>query len=52
MVKVSIIIPVYNGEKYVSEAIDSVLNQTYKDLEIIEKNILYLILKKLLKKTS
>lgn len=35
MVKVSIIIPVYNGEKYVSEAIDSVLNQTYKDFEII-----------------
>jgi len=35
MVKVSIIIPVYNGERYVSEAIDSVLNQTYKDFEII-----------------
>ena len=35
MVKVSIIIPVYNGERYVSEAIDSVLNQSYKDFEII-----------------
>ena len=35
VVKVSIIIPVYNGERYVSEAIDSVLNQTYRDFEII-----------------
>ena len=35
MVKVSIIIPVYNGEKYIREAVDSALNQTYKDFEII-----------------
>ena len=32
---VSVIIPVYNVEKYISEAIESVLNQTYKDIEII-----------------
>jgi glycosyltransferase involved in cell wall biosynthesis len=32
---VSIIIPVYNTEKYVAEAIESALNQTYKSLEII-----------------
>ncbi len=32
---VSIIIPVYNVEKYVEKCIDSVLNQTYKNLEII-----------------
>ncbi len=32
---VSIIIPVYNVEKYLSECIDSVINQTYNNLEII-----------------
>lgn len=33
--KVSIIIPVYNTEKYIDECIQSVINQTYKNLEII-----------------
>ena len=32
---VSIVIPVYNGENYVSEAINSTLKQTYKNIEII-----------------
>jgi glycosyltransferase involved in cell wall biosynthesis len=32
---VSIIIPVYNGEKYLAEAIESVLVQTYRPVEII-----------------
>lgn len=32
---VSIITPVYNGEKYIKETIDSVLNQTYPDWEMI-----------------
>lgn len=32
---VSVCIPVYNGEKYIKYTIDSVLNQTYKNLEII-----------------
>ena len=32
---VSVIIPVYNVEKYLRECLDSVINQTYKNLEII-----------------
>ena len=35
MVKVSIIMPVYNCEKYVGEAIESVLAQSFKDFEFI-----------------
>lgn len=33
--KVSIIITAYNVEKYIKDAIDSCINQTYKDLEIV-----------------
>ena len=33
--KVSIIIPVYNVKQYLAEALDSVINQTYDNLEII-----------------
>lgn len=35
MHKVSVIMPVYNVARYVEEAIASVLNQTYKDFELI-----------------
>lgn len=35
MSKVSIIIPVYNAEEYLDKCILSLLNQTYKDIEII-----------------
>ncbi len=35
MKKVSIIIPVYNKEKYVKESLKSAVNQTYKNLEIV-----------------
>ena len=35
MTKVSIIIPVYNVEQYLDRCLSSVLNQTYKDLEVI-----------------
>lgn len=34
MPKVTIILPVYNGERYLREAIDSVLAQTYSDFEL------------------
>ncbi len=33
--KISVIIPVYNVEKYLRECLDSVINQTLKDIEII-----------------
>lgn len=35
---ISIIVPVYNCEKYLEQCIDSILNQTYKNLEIILVN--------------
>lgn len=34
-IKISIIVPVYNVEKYLKRCIESIINQTYKNLEII-----------------
>ena len=34
-ISVSVIIPLYNGEKYIARCIDSILNQSYKQLELI-----------------
>ena len=36
--RVSIIIPVFNAEKYLEECIESVLNQSYPNIEIIAVN--------------
>ena len=36
--KVTIIIPVYNGQNYLKEAIESALAQTYKNKEVIVVN--------------
>lgn len=35
MVGISVIIPVYNVEDYLSQCLDSICNQTFKDIEII-----------------
>ena len=36
--KVSIILPTYNGERFIKESIDSILNQTYSNWELIIVN--------------
>ena len=35
MAKISVIIPVYNAEKYISRCLESVISQSYKDFEVI-----------------
>ncbi|CUQ11711.1 Chondroitin polymerase [Turicibacter sanguinis] len=55
--KVSVIIPVYNGEKYLEKCIQSVLNQTYINLEVIiiddgSRDSSLVILEKLVKKDN
>lgn len=35
MVKISVIVPIYNVEIYLEECLDSILNQTLRDIEII-----------------
>lgn len=38
MPKISVLIPAYNAEKYIEKCIESVVNQTFKDIEIIIVN--------------
>ncbi|MGC4440186.1 glycosyltransferase family 2 protein, partial [Streptococcus suis] len=38
MEKVSVIVPVFNAEAYLRECLDSIINQTYTNLEIILVN--------------
>ena len=33
--KISVVVPVYNGEKYLGQCIDSILSQTFRDFELI-----------------
>ena len=33
--KVSVIVPIYNSESYIDKCIQSIINQTMKDIEII-----------------
>ncbi|BEK33830.1 hypothetical protein B11447_12720 [Campylobacter jejuni] len=35
MPKISIILPTFNVEKYITKALESCINQTFKDIEII-----------------
>ena len=43
MIKVSVIVPVYNVEKYILKCINSIVNQTLNGKHIQEKNLEYLI---------
>ena len=36
--KISVIVPVYGTEKYIDKCLNSVLNQTYENLEILVVN--------------
>ena len=38
MARVSVVMSVYNGERFLREAVDSILGQTYRDLELIVVN--------------
>ena len=33
--QISVIVPVYNGERYLHECIESILNQSFTDFELI-----------------
>ena len=35
MPKISVIVPIFNVEKYLKECLESIINQTFKDIEII-----------------
>ena len=39
--RISVLMTAYNAEKYIAEAIESILNQTYRDFEFIIINAHY-----------
>ena len=38
MCKVSIIVPIYNAEKYLERCLDSLISQSFRDIEILAIN--------------
>lgn len=34
-IKISVIVPIYNSEKFLKRCLDSIINQTLKEIEII-----------------
>ena len=36
--KVAVIMSTYNGERFIKEQLDSILNQTYKNIEIVVRD--------------
>ena len=38
--KISVIVPVYNVEQYLERCVDSIINQTYTNLEIVENYVM------------
>lgn len=38
MPEISIVMPVYNGEKYLKQSLNSIMDQTFKDWELIIVN--------------
>ncbi|MDY4127204.1 MAG: glycosyltransferase [Lachnospiraceae bacterium] len=35
MIKISVIVPVYNAERYIEQCIESILKQTMEEIEIV-----------------
>ena len=35
MEKISVLVPIYNAEKYIEKCLDSIVNQTYENIEIV-----------------
>ena len=35
MIKISVVVPIYNGEAYLRECLDSILSQTLEEIEVL-----------------